>query len=83
MGSCLLVPLLDITSHASLCVVKHSVVLKTSWAVGSIAYDTLNYVFSTAVWGEERVPRVDVLALYIVKLLSRSCELCMQRAAFV
>lgn len=70
MGSCLLVPLLDIALQASFCVVKHSVVLKTSWTVGSIAYDTLNYVFSTAAWGEEGAPRVNALALYIVKLLS-------------
>lgn len=68
MGSCLLVPLLDITLQASFCVVKHSVVLKTSWT--SIAYDTLSYVFSTAAWGEEGAPRVSALALYIVKLLS-------------
>lgn len=54
VGSCLLFPLLDITLHASFCVVKHSVVLKTSWTVGSIAYDTLNYVFSTAGGGGEK-----------------------------
>lgn len=37
--------------------------------MGSIAYDILNYIFSTAVGGEEGAPRVDALALYIVKLL--------------
>lgn len=42
--------------------------LKTSLTVGSIAYDTLNYVFSTAVGGEG-APQVDALALYAVKLL--------------
>lgn len=40
--------------------------------MGSIAYDILNYVFSTAVWGEEGAPWVDALALYIVKLLPQA-----------
>lgn len=52
LESCLPFSLLDIL-HASFRVIKHSVVLKVSWVVGSVPYGTLNYVSSTAVYGEE------------------------------
>lgn len=68
LESCLPFSLLDIILHASFRVIKQSVVLKVSLVVGSVPYGTLNYVSSTAVYGEEGALQVDTLALDIVKL---------------